>query len=91
MTGPLFNSCVEIAKQDGINTFHHKMVCDDGSYCEYEFLNDDGTIFAVELERDRDAAVETFAITVKRNIPDDAGDRTNEWWIESVSTMRAVS
>ena len=82
--------CDEIAKHDGINTFHFKCIANDGVDCEYEYLNDDGTIYAVELLRAY-SITETYAITVKRNLRDDDGWRTNEWFVESTSHMVAAS
>ena len=83
--------CDEIAKSDGINTFHFMCVFNDGIDCEYEYLNDDATIYAIELLRDHGAAVETYTITVKRNLRDDDGFRSREWFVESTSTMVAES
>ena len=85
------NLCDEIAKHDEINTFHWKCIFNDGTDCEYEYLNSDATIYAVELLRDHDASTETYTITVKRNLRDADGDRTDEWFIESTSTMVAES
>ena len=82
--------CDDIAEHDDINTFHWRCIFNDGVDCEYEYLNDDGTIYAVELLRDHDTATETYTITVKRNLRDADGDRTREWFIESVSTMNHV-
>lgn len=82
--------CDQIAKHDDINTFHFTCIYNDGVDCEYEYLNDDATIYAVELLRVHDAAVETYMVTVKCNIRNDQGDRTREWFIESTSEMVAT-
>ena len=52
-----------------------------------EFLNDDGTIFSVELLRDTDADEPTFSVTVKRNNRTDRGDRTRIWTLVNESTL----
>jgi hypothetical protein len=83
--------CDEIAKHEDINTFHWKVIFNDGVDCEYEYLNDDCTIFQVSLDRDRTVDVESYVITVKANISDDEGNRTDEWIVESISRMDAVS
>ena len=83
--------CDQIAVDDGINTFHWKCIFNDGFDCEYEYLNDDATIFQVTLERHCNADVETYDITVKRNLRDAEGSPTREWFIESTSTMVAAS
>ena len=84
--------CDDIADHDGINTFHWKMIYNDGvKDCKYQYLNEDGTIFSVELHLDQGADVETFAIVVKRNLRDWTGNSTNEWEIESRSTMVAAA
>ena len=78
--------CDEIAKHDGIETRRVSMTFNDGVDCEYEYL-DGSDIFAVELLRDHGATVETYDITVKRNLRDDDGHPTREWEIISTSSM----
>lgn len=81
--------CDEIAKADDINTFHFICEFNDGVDCEYEYLNDNGDIYRIELLRDHGTDVETYDITVKLNVRDDDGFRTDEWIIESTSEMVA--
>ena len=60
--------CFATAVANSINTFHWQCIFNDGyDGCEYEFLNDDGTIFSAELLRDTDADEPTLLVTVKRN------------------------
>lgn len=71
------------ARAHGINTFHFKCVFNDGMDCQYEYLNEDGTIFDVTVILVDDPIVERYRVTVMRNLRDDDGDRTREWVIES--------
>lgn len=83
--------CDDIAEHDGINTFHWKAIYNDGvKDCKYEYLNEDGTIYSVELHLDQGADLETYSIVVKRNLRDHEGNRTAEWFTESISTMVAA-
>lgn len=83
--------CDAIAHDDDINTFHFKCIFNDGVDCEYEYLNDDGTIYSIELLLDQDASPAAYEVTVKRNIRDADGDRTREWFVESQSTIEVES
>jgi hypothetical protein len=83
--------CDTIAELDGINTFHFHCVYNDGMDAEYEYLNEDATIYRVELIQGHDdQGAQVFDITVKRNLRDDNGDPTRKWAIESTSTMTAI-
>lgn len=80
--------CFATAVANSINTFHWQCIFNEGSDgCEYEFLNDDGTIFSVELLRDYRTDEPTFLVTVLRNQLTDQGDLTRTWVLVNESTL----
>lgn len=83
--------CFAIAADDDINTFHSKLVYNDGIDAEYEFLNEDSVIYAVELERADVGKAEAYECTVKRLLPETDESPRRLWEIVSSSLLRAES